>query len=412
MEGYAGQQVVGIDLHRRRSVIVRMDDQGHGLETIRISNDVDRLTEVMSRAGVHPEVVLEATYGWYWAADALAAMGAQVHLAHPLGVKAFSYRRVKNDVRDATDLADLLRMGRLPEAWIAPPPTRELRELVRHRAKLVALRSGCKCEVHAVLAKCGVQVLMSDLFGDERDRRCWSALRAPAPYLARVGSLRRLIDELDEEIDLFDRLVRGRLVKDRGYAAVQRIPGIGPVLGAVFVAEIGDVHRFPGPQLCSWAGLTLKHHESDTHADGLVSRVLGRSRPPRTASRRSACSGRCRSGSYRDRVGRCCRRLRSVADPGPVGKLLSGQVEVDESLHRRRGARAGRRAGQGREGARRRRGRSQVCPRVSGGAGCASVPDGSAKTLHAFITDTVAAGSTVDRRRNGPAAAASRRRAT
>jgi hypothetical protein len=45
----------------------------------------------------------------------------------------FSYRRVKNDERDAADLADLLRMGRLPEAWIAPPATRELRELVRHR---------------------------------------------------------------------------------------------------------------------------------------------------------------------------------------------------------------------------------------------------------------------------------------
>jgi len=52
-----------------------------------------------------------------------------VHLAHPLGVKAFSYRRVKNDERDAADLADLLRMGRLPEAWIAPHEVRELREL-------------------------------------------------------------------------------------------------------------------------------------------------------------------------------------------------------------------------------------------------------------------------------------------
>ena len=77
----------------------------------------------------------------YWAADALAELGATVHLAHPLGVKAFSYRRVKNDQRDAADLADLLRMGRLPHAWIAPPETRELRELVRHRAKLVAMRS-------------------------------------------------------------------------------------------------------------------------------------------------------------------------------------------------------------------------------------------------------------------------------
>ena len=49
-------------------------------------------------------MVLEATYGWYWAADTLAAAGAEVHLAHPLGVKGFAYRRVKNDERDAADL--------------------------------------------------------------------------------------------------------------------------------------------------------------------------------------------------------------------------------------------------------------------------------------------------------------------
>ncbi|MFC9769517.1 transposase [Rhodococcus jostii] len=106
--------------------------------------------------------MLEATYGWYRAVDALEAAGATVHLAHPLGVKGFWYRRVKNDVRDVGDLADLLRMHRLPEAWIAPPPVPELRELVRYGAKLVALRtahcalrSGLKAQVHAVLAKAG-----------------------------------------------------------------------------------------------------------------------------------------------------------------------------------------------------------------------------------------------------------------
>jgi transposase len=69
-------------------------------------------------------VVLEATYGWYWAVDALQAAGAKVHMAHPLGVKGFAHRRVKNDIRDAADLADLLHMGRLPESWIAPPEVR------------------------------------------------------------------------------------------------------------------------------------------------------------------------------------------------------------------------------------------------------------------------------------------------
>jgi transposase len=128
-----------------------MTEDGRTLETTRISNDVEYLRQVMARAGEAPEVVLEATYGWYWAADALSELGATVHLAHPLGVKAFEYRRVKNDVRDAADLADLLRMGRLPEAWIAPPEIRELRGLVRHRAKLVAVRANLKCQVHGVL---------------------------------------------------------------------------------------------------------------------------------------------------------------------------------------------------------------------------------------------------------------------
>jgi transposase len=264
VEAYVGQQFVGVDLHRRRSVVVRTTAAGEVLEKVRIVNDADRLADVIVRAGEVPEVVLEATYGWYWAVDALQAAGARVHLAHPLGVKAFAYRRVKNDVRDAIDLADLLRMGRLAEAWIAPPATRELRELVRHRAKLVALRSHAKAEVHAVLAKCGVQVLMSDLFGlagtDLLDR-----LELPAAYAARIASLRRLIDLINFEIDVFARLVRARLAGHPGYAAVQHIPGVGPTLGAVFVAEIGDVGRFTtAAQLTCWAGLTPRHHESDT----------------------------------------------------------------------------------------------------------------------------------------------------
>src|ERR1700758_2949474 len=87
----------------------------------------------------------------------------------------------------------------------------------------------------------------------------------PAPYMPRVASLRRFIEAFDAEIDLFTALAQRRLTKDAGYTAIQQIPGIGPVLAAVFVAEIGDVHRFPGPaQLTCWAGLTPSHHESDT----------------------------------------------------------------------------------------------------------------------------------------------------
>ncbi len=59
--------------------------------------------------------------------------------------------------------------------------------------------------------------------------------------------------------------ITSTLADHPGYRAIQAIPGVGPVLASVFVAEIGDVSRFPGPrQLVSWAGLTPRHRESDT----------------------------------------------------------------------------------------------------------------------------------------------------
>jgi hypothetical protein len=103
---------------------------------------------------------------------------------------------------------------------------------------------------------------MSDLFGVEGI----ALLDLAAPYAARVGSLRRIMDGLDFEIDHVAGMLRGRLAAQPGYVAVQHIPGIGPTLAAVLVAEIGDIGRFARPeQLTCWAGLTPAHHESDAH---------------------------------------------------------------------------------------------------------------------------------------------------
>nr|WP_238845643.1 IS110 family transposase [Nocardia terpenica] len=264
MDECAGRQYVGVDLHRRRTVLVCHDENGQRLGWRRIVNDAQVLTAAIDEAGAAPRVVVEATYGWYWAVDALRAAGAEVHLAHPLGVKGFRYRRVKNDVVDAGDLADLLRMHRLPEAWISPPLVRELRELVRYRCKLVGMRTSLKQQVHGVLAKAGVAVPVSDLFG-VRGRGLLAGTALSGAYAQRVASLLRLIDIVGAEIDTLTTAIGGRLRDDAGYAAIQQIPGVGPVLAAVIIAEIGDIHRFGSPaRLCSWAGLTPPHRESDT----------------------------------------------------------------------------------------------------------------------------------------------------
>ena len=163
-EAYDGRQVVGMDLHRRRSVLVRMTEDGRKLETVRTPTarprwGGDRPGRGEAAGGDRGDIRLVLGRG------RARGRGGEVHLAHPLGVKAFSYRRVKNDERDCTDLADLLRMGKLPEAWIAPPEIRGRREITRYRHKLAGQRTSCKDQVHAVLAKSGIPVTRSDIFG-------------------------------------------------------------------------------------------------------------------------------------------------------------------------------------------------------------------------------------------------------
>src|ERR687898_278760 len=134
--------------------------------------------------------------------DLLQANGARVHLANPQGLNG-GQRRVKNDERDAIDLADMLRLGRLPEAWIAPPATRELRELVRYGAKLVALRSGLKAQVHAVMAKEGVLPTVADMFGGQGNAQLDGMAMAHS-YRTRVESRRGLIELYDRQVTMLE----------------------------------------------------------------------------------------------------------------------------------------------------------------------------------------------------------------
>ena len=170
----------------------------------------DALAAEVAKAGRGAHVVVEATGGtgpwtccrrWEWC------------------------RRVKNDERDVRDLADLLRLGRLAEAWIAPPEIRELREMVRFRAKPSKLRTGLKTQVHAVMAKNGVLPELGNMWGPGGAARV-DGLELPDAYTNRLEVLRDLIAAYDREITSLDRDIRLALRDHRGYQAIQTITAL------------------------------------------------------------------------------------------------------------------------------------------------------------------------------------------
>src|SRR5215218_4356376 len=147
---------VGMDVHRKRSQVAIVDTAGVPQHNRNLANDPAKLVPVLGALPPGTPVAFEAAYGWGWLVDLLEELELEPHLVHPSRCKAIASAWLKNDKVDAATLAQLLRADLLPEAWIAPQATRDLRALLRHRAALVRLSTSLKNRVHAVLADRGI----------------------------------------------------------------------------------------------------------------------------------------------------------------------------------------------------------------------------------------------------------------
>jgi Transposase len=146
---------------------------------------------------------------------------------HPLQCKAIASARLKNDKVDAAILAQLLRADLLPEAWIAPPVTRQLRALLRHRIQLVRLRTLLRNRIHAILAD----------HGHGRPGGCWSgpgrawlaSLKLPATSREVIDDDLALIDALQEPIDRLGWEIHQRAKAEPGVKGAHPVAGGRPI---------------------------------------------------------------------------------------------------------------------------------------------------------------------------------------
>ncbi len=105
---------LGVDLHRKRSHVVALDEAGNVMLSRSVASRPEDFQRVFGELEPWSKsVVFEAAYGWSWFADLLADAGIEAHMAHPLATKAISAGRVKNDAVDARTLAHLLRTSLL-----------------------------------------------------------------------------------------------------------------------------------------------------------------------------------------------------------------------------------------------------------------------------------------------------------
>jgi transposase len=230
-------------------------------------------------------VVLEATTNTWTLYDLLTPLVTEVQVANPLLVKLISTARVKTDTRDTLHLARLLAANLIPTVWVPPPPVRELRALVAHRARLVMQRTQALNRIHSILAS-------HNLAAPEQEAE-WHHLPLGAVDLLRLQHDRHLVESLSELIHAVDAEL-SRLSVDPLWADpmlyLMQLPGIGLITGMTILAAIGDITRFPSPtKLVGYSGLGASVHASgQTFQTGAITKQ-GR-RELRTALIESAWS--------------------------------------------------------------------------------------------------------------------------
>jgi transposase len=255
---------VGIDLHRETVVMAAVNDAGEVTKpvTVRCENTA-AIVEVAKSLGTF-RAVIEASATYRWLYDLLRPHGT-VLLAHPFRLRAMVQCRAKTDKLDAQLLANLLRIGQIPLAYVPPEPYHQLREITRRRARLGRELAEAKIQLRALLGRQNRQAPFRTPFGVRglawfRGQDFgWIENLCRDELLARLTHFGRQAAILDQHIErLADAFPQA--------TALTEIHGIGLYSALLIVAEIGEPERFrSAKQVGAYAGLTPRVHQSGGH---------------------------------------------------------------------------------------------------------------------------------------------------
>jgi transposase len=263
---------VGMDLHQRTTYVTLMNKKGKVLQQQRVPSTRAAVGELIDAFPKPLHVALEATRNWYWMYDFLESKVQDIKLAHPPKTKLIAEARIKTDKLDSRILADLLRTNYLPTCYVPDQETRQRRELLRHRAYLIQIRTALKNRIHAMLAKLGIEHSYENLFG-KRGMEFLHTLTLPWAYQRSLTDDLAFIEAINAKDRVLQRMIREQCTALPATAILMSLPGIAYHNALLITSEAGDINRFPdGAHFASYCGLVTQVHISDrtVHYGGIT----------------------------------------------------------------------------------------------------------------------------------------------
>ena len=253
--------IIGCDLHSRYQVIAMLETETGEMVSRRLEHENGEAKAFYASLPKPSLIGIEATGYTQWFERMLAEIGHELWMGDPAEIWARSVRRQVTDTRAAEHLLDLLLTKRFPRVWVPRPEERDLRQLLKHRDKLVRMQTSVKNQLHFLAMSQGIC----------RQRKLWSARgRAELEGLslgpwASQGrkELLELLDSLGPRIEQLDQAVKREAERRPEAVRLMEQKGVGPVTALAFVLTLGPVERFPNSRkLVSYLGLNPREHSS------------------------------------------------------------------------------------------------------------------------------------------------------
>ncbi len=253
--------IIGCDLHTRNQQVAMLDTETGELVERRLEHESGEARAFYASLHGPARVGIEATGHAQWFERMLAEQGHELWVGDAAQIRAQVVRQQKTDRNDATHLLELLLADRFPRIWVPSPEERDARHLVRHRHKLVGMRTAVENQLQALAMSQGIC----------RRKKLWSARgRSELESLAlgpwasrRRAELLKLLDQLKVAIEPLDRAVEKQAKQNAEAVRLMSHWGVGPVTALAFLLTIGPVERFPSSkQVVSYLGLNPREHSS------------------------------------------------------------------------------------------------------------------------------------------------------
>lgn len=258
---------IGVDAHKNFSYVSVMDNEGHLLREGKVNNFSKEFDEMFGNLPGNAEAAIEATSICASIVDRLQELGIKAKVAHPTKTRVIAEAQIKTDKTDSKALAQLLRLGYLPTSYIPEKEIRDLRELVRDRARLKNASKIFKFQIQHILLRRGI-IVDGNLFTKEGKEFLRSL------DIDTINERLEIIEEIGTHIKTVTERINEMARDDADAILLKTMPGVGYYGALLLKAEIADIGRFPSAdKLCAYAGLIPRVHQSgEIHRSGRITK--------------------------------------------------------------------------------------------------------------------------------------------